>query len=132
MAINKQNLKPCRTKEEARERGKKGGKASGISRRLAATFREAALNVLDEEKSLKDEAGKVVGKTNGREALMNVLMRQAVKGNIKAIEMLLKISGEGVAEKIEISGKDGSDLFKGLTNKELEDKVKELNRKLGL
>ena len=37
---NNENLKPVRTKSEARERGRKGGIASGESRREKATLRE--------------------------------------------------------------------------------------------
>lgn len=36
---NNENLKPVRTKSEARERGQNGGKASGESRRRKADFR---------------------------------------------------------------------------------------------
>lgn len=42
---NEENLKPVRTKSEARERGRNGGKASGESRRRKADFRKI-LNLL--------------------------------------------------------------------------------------
>ncbi|MFR1208981.1 MAG: hypothetical protein ACLSED_07350 [Sellimonas intestinalis] len=42
---NEQNLKPVRTKREARERGRNGGKASGAVRRRKADFRRT-LNML--------------------------------------------------------------------------------------
>mgnify|MGYP005936034061 CR=1 FL=1 len=42
---NEQNLKPARTKSEARERGRAGGKASGEARRRKADFRRT-LNAL--------------------------------------------------------------------------------------
>lgn len=111
------------------ERGSKAGKASGKARRLAANFREAAQAILNEEKLQKDVNGNVVGKTNGREALIKVLMNQAIKGNLKAIEMLIKLTGEEIT-KVEVTGKDGKELFKGQTNKELDGKIKELMRKL--
>lgn len=45
---NEQNLKPPTT-EEARERGKKGGIASGKSRKRMKTFKEAILNTTSED-----------------------------------------------------------------------------------
>ena len=42
---NNENLKPVRTKSEARERGRAGGKASGEARRKRADFRKT-LNAL--------------------------------------------------------------------------------------
>lgn len=42
---NNENLKPVRTKSEARERGRAGGKASGEARRRKADFRRT-LNAL--------------------------------------------------------------------------------------
>lgn len=109
--------------------GSKAGKASGKARRLAANFREAAIAILAEEKNLKDADGNIVGKTNGREALMKVLMNKAVKGDLKAIELMLKISGEETT-KIELTGKGGHDLFKNHSTKELDSKIKDLMRKL--
>lgn len=42
---NNENLKPVRTKNEARERGRNGGKKSGEVRRRKADFRRT-LNLL--------------------------------------------------------------------------------------
>lgn len=39
---NKENLKPVRSKSEAREKGAKGGKASGLARRRRKSLGEAA------------------------------------------------------------------------------------------
>ena len=43
---NEKNLKPVRTKSEARERGQKGGRASGASRRRHKTMQETVLMIL--------------------------------------------------------------------------------------
>ena len=43
---NEKNLKPIRTKSEAREKGKKGGVMSGQSRRRQKTYREMAKAML--------------------------------------------------------------------------------------
>lgn len=42
---NEKNLKPVRTKSEARKRGAKGGKASGVSRRRHKTLQEITREV---------------------------------------------------------------------------------------
>ena len=125
------NLKPEAAKATRfnSETGSKAGQASGKARRLAANFREAAQAILNEEKNLKDAEGKVVGKTNGREALIKVVMNKAIKGDLNAINMLIRLAGEDVT-KIEVTGKDGKELFKGQTNKELDSKIKDLMRKL--
>ncbi|MBO7315029.1 MAG: hypothetical protein J6U49_05110 [Alistipes sp.] len=49
--MNDENLKPFseRSKEEAREMGRKGGKASGEARRAKKTLADAIRAVLDEE-----------------------------------------------------------------------------------
>ena len=40
---------------------------------------------------------------NGREAIMNRLFQEALKGKIQAIELMLKIVGEYPAEKVQVS-----------------------------
>lgn len=42
---NEKNLRPVRSKSEAREKGKKGGKASGVSRRRHKTLQETVLMI---------------------------------------------------------------------------------------
>lgn len=46
---NEQNLRPVKSKSEARERGRSGGIASGAARRAAKTYREAAKILLAEK-----------------------------------------------------------------------------------
>ena len=125
------NLKPEAGKATQfnSETGSKAGKASGKARRLAANFKEAAQAILNEEKNLKNADGEVVGKTNGREALIKVVTNKAIKGDLNAINLLIKLAGEDVT-KIEVTGKGGRDLFRDLTNKELDAKMKDLLRKL--
>ena len=51
---NENNLKPALTKDEARKRGSKGGKASAAARRAAKTYREAAKWLLDSSMDSKE------------------------------------------------------------------------------
>ena len=44
---NEQNLKPVSSKKEARERGRKGGIASGEARRAKKSLREAMQILMD-------------------------------------------------------------------------------------
>ena len=53
---NEKNLKPVRSESEAREKGKKGGIASGKARLAKKTAREYAIAAL--EGVIKDKDGK--------------------------------------------------------------------------
>ncbi len=66
------NLKPVRSKSEARERGKLGGIASGESRRKLKSFRE-----LDTENTTDDE----------RLEMLDALKLKAKRGNLRAFEV---------------------------------------------
>lgn len=91
----KDNLKPVRTKGEARSKGRKGGIASGQARREKATLR-AALEVLLERKG---EDGKT-----GREALAVALYDRALKGDVRAFAELRDTVGEKPTNKLEMGG----------------------------
>lgn len=61
---NEQNLRPVKSKSEARERGRSGGIASGVARRAAKTYREAAKLLLGEKMnvgSIKSALGDCFG-----------------------------------------------------------------------
>ena len=91
------NLKPVteRTKEEARVISSKGGKASGIARRKKADLKKAfetllALDVTDSKikKQLEE-----MGMAGNNEALLAfATFQQAVKGNQKATENIIKLT----------------------------------------
>ena len=91
------NLKPVteRTKEEARAISSKGGKASGIARRKKADLKKAfetllALDVTDSKikKQLEE-----MGMAGNNEALLAfATFQQAVKGNQKATENIIKLT----------------------------------------
>lgn len=73
------NLNPVRTKEEARKRGRKGGKASGRSRAALKTFKEVLQDGLTKEE---------------QEIMMKALKRNAMRGNLPCMEFLLKMMGQ--------------------------------------
>jgi hypothetical protein len=78
MANNSNNLRPP-TAEEARERGRKGGKASAKRRQAIKLFKDAlkdGLTPLEQENMLRS------------------LKRNAQRGNLPSFEFLLKMIGE--------------------------------------
>ena len=94
---NSENLKPVRTKEEARERGRAGGKASGASRRRKADFRKT-LNALLTTKIDSSEYAPMLeslGIDPTLEAAVNMAMiKEALAGNVKAYEAIAKYAGQ--------------------------------------
>lgn len=83
------NLKPVRTKEEAREKGRNGGKASGKSRQ--------------ERKALKEELLLLLSKGNTQEKVSLALIKQAMNGNTKAYEIIRDTIGEKPSDKLEFT-----------------------------
>jgi hypothetical protein len=82
---NNENLKPFQSTEEARERGRKGGIASGIARRERKTLREELLLLLQKNES--------------QERISLALLQKALDGDIKAYEVIRDTIGEKPVEK---------------------------------
>lgn len=103
--MNEGNLKPIRSTEEARERGKKGGKASGVARRRKADFRKT-LNMLLTAEIDEGEWRKTlqsVGADSTFEAAINMAMvREALSGNVKAYEAIAKYAGQSEKTDVDI------------------------------
>lgn len=93
---NEKNLKPVskRTKSEARELSKKGGIASGQSRRMKKTFKEL-LKIALEMKS-------PTGKTNAEEIVASMI-RKAQDGDVKAFEAVRDTIGEKPKDEIDVT-----------------------------
>lgn len=72
------NLKPPSTKE-ARERGRKGGKASARSRAAMKDLKEILLDEITER---------------DQREMLRVLIRNARRGHLPSLEFLLKIIGQ--------------------------------------
>ena len=92
------NLKPVRSKEEARERGSKGGKKSGESRARKKSLKEAALAMLEAVKK-NPETGK---EQNGFEAIAAALYLKAASGDVSAINSLRDLVGEKPTDKVQV------------------------------
>ena len=84
---NEQNLKPVKSKKEARERGRKGGLASGEARRKRKTLKEELLLMLEDEEVQKSVAV--------------ALIQEAQNGNVKAFGMLRDTIGERPIDKVQ-------------------------------
>lgn len=94
---NSENLRPVRTKSEARERGRNGGKASGKSRRRKADFRKT-LNLLL-TLDIDDEEWAPLLRSLGLDctletALNMAMIKKGLAGNVKAYEAVAKYAGQ--------------------------------------
>lgn len=102
---NEENLKKIRSTSEARELGKKGGKASGKSRRKKANLKNALNMILTAEAT--SETAQILeelGFENTNEmAIMLSLTQQAMKGNVRAIELINKMA---TSEKDDLDRKE--------------------------
>lgn len=94
---NHENLKPMneRTKNEQREIASKGGKASGKARRKKADLKKAmelllSLDVSNPKMKKQLEDMGMVG--NNESLLAFATLQQALKGNQKATENILKLT----------------------------------------
>ena len=85
----KENLRPVSSKEEARERGRKGGLASGEARRKRKTLKEELLLMLSE------------GET--QQSVTLALIEKAMSGDTKAFEVIRDTIGEKPVDKVMIS-----------------------------
>lgn len=97
MVANNENLKPVRTKSEARERGRNGGKASGEARRRKADFRRT-LNLLLTAKIDSEEWTPVLealGLDSTLEsAMLAAQIKEALAGNTKAAYFVAQYAGQ--------------------------------------
>lgn len=87
---NEQNLIPNeqRTPEERRENARKAGKASGKKRRERKTLRKELIELLE------------TGNTQNKISL--AMIDKALKGNIKAFEVIRDTIGEKPKEQLEL------------------------------
>lgn len=104
---NEENLIPTnkRSKSEVREIGRKGGIASGRARRERADLKKKIDEVLSMEvfspqlKEMLEEKG--LSATN-QTAIATVLLQKALKGDMRAIELLAKMNGnEGTKDALD-------------------------------
>lgn len=102
------NLKPARSKEEARERGKKGGRASGEARRRKKTMREALEHLLyhgeipeTTRQMLAAEGIDAEGMTH-QMVITRSLIAKAESGDVQAYNAICAMIGEKPAENVNV------------------------------
>ena len=110
----KDNLMPIeevnasRTREQHSKDSKKAGKASGKARRQRKQFKELFKSILetplpqDELKAKIDEMGLEKEKKNYNTLLAMTTLNEALKGNMKAIELIRDTIGEKPKDEIEV------------------------------
>lgn len=98
--MNENNLKPVRSKSEARERGRAGGKASGEKRREQIKLREAILDILSQP--MRDENGHFTGQT-AQEAIIAALIERACAGDPRAFELIRDTIGEKPSQAVTVN-----------------------------
>ena len=85
----KENLRPVSSKDEARERGRKGGLASGEARRKRKTLKEELLLMLSDGETQK--------------SVTLALIEKAMSGDTKAFEVIRDTIGEKPVDKVMIA-----------------------------
>lgn len=101
-----ENLKPVRSKDEAKKRGRNGGIQSGVARRKKRDARAAAKLILNlpcteaMEKNLRSMSVDEKDFTN-RVALFARAFAQAMTGDVRAMEFIVKIAGETPEQELE-------------------------------
>ena len=113
--MNEDNLIPnsARTPKEREDIARKGGIASGEARRRRKQLREDLLAMLDEEVEFKTKDGQSV-KATVQAGVARKLIKQASEGNLKAIELMAKLTGEfenrvkleGTVEQVQVVVQD--------------------------
>lgn len=120
--VNKNNLKPIKSKERAREIGKKGGQAFARNVRKRKALKEQmelllTLPLTDERAKKQFESmGIDADNMDNQMAMVVKTYAQALKGNINAVNTIREIIGERV---VEVN-----------VNNNIDDKVKELQKEL--
>lgn len=104
---NPENLKPALSSEEARKRGRNGGKKSGEVRRRKRDAQQAAKLILNLPVSTdvmeKNLAKMLVDEQDftNRVALMARAFTQAMTGDVKAMQFLIEMAGETPEHQLE-------------------------------
>ena len=99
-----ENMRPPKTKEEAKERGYNGGVKSGIVRRKKRSIREAFKTLMDMPVSFENIQEQMRGLGFEDEDLTNLMaiavsmFKEAMAGNVKAAELIRDIIGGDAAD----------------------------------
>lgn len=96
-----ENLKPVRTKEEARKRGRAGGIKSGQVRKARKTLKEELIALLGTE---------IDGKTM-QEKMSLAIIIEAMAGNTKAFTAIRDTIGEKPKDELDVNVKKLEDIL---------------------
>ena len=100
---NTDNLQPVQSESESREKGRKGGVASGKSRRRKRQFRdelEMLLPLTDKGKDGQPIINPLTGrKQTVQQSITMQLLLKARKGDVKAAKLILDTLGELVLKE---------------------------------
>lgn len=94
---NEHNLKPVRSKMEARERGRNGGIKSGVTRRRKAALRDTMNRLLTmqvEVDGLSDILRADGSESTYEEVITMAMIQQAMLGDVKAYQAIMKTVGQ--------------------------------------
>lgn len=124
MALNPQNLRPVKTKDEARERGRNGGIKSGKVRRRKRDMRETFRDLLDmplKEGDLEEVtalAGANRKNVTVGEAIALIMANKAIKGDVRAAEFVRDTSGQRPASTVQVTetSREASEAFMALVD----------------
>lgn len=94
---NEKNLRPFKTASEAREKGRKGGFASGRKRRERKLMAELLREALSQE--VKTRSGETITHEIG---VIRGLILKAEAGDPRAIALVLKMLGQMPKEQISV------------------------------
>ena len=83
--MNNKNLTPIRSTSEAREKGQKGGIASGKARQEKRKMRQILTELLTNAE---------IGSEYSKESLALALIRRAGQGDVKAFELIMRFIGD--------------------------------------
>lgn len=106
---NEKNLRPVQSEKEAREKGRKGGIASGAARRRKRDMRQAAKLLLDADVSPSQKSMRMLMKSLGIDeqdmtysmAILSAVLLQAGNGNVKAAAFLRDTAGYNPAQQLQ-------------------------------
>ena len=134
--IGTKNLKPVRTKREAKERGRKGGIASGEARRAKRTFKDRIKWLMElpmgegsvtEDTDIKNVSLISSANLTAIDQIIVAQFQKAAKGDTKAAEFIRDTLGEKPKEKMEIKSdikNEAIEKVEALVNQELKGKKK--------
>lgn len=99
---NKKNLVPQAHKLTVAEQSN-GGKASGVARRRKKEIRECLEALLDRE--IRTKSGETM---TGAEAISAKLFEKALRGDVRAFEVLRDSAGQKPVERVQVAEVDQS------------------------